>query len=109
MRDRWADVFRVEEHIADGYSDFCAFLKQVLPVWEKAFVARLKSKGVRDDEIEIYYRSFKQGVELPFICARGHKWTYHPMKKNATVCLTTCRSVVGESELKSPRDWTRYH
>lgn len=108
MRDPLADVFRVQEDIASGYSNFCMFLKQVLPQWEKDFTAKLITKGCKPDEIKTYYVSFKHGVELPIISARGHKWSYHPLKKSGTVCLTACKSVAGESELKSPHDWMRY-
>lgn len=102
--DPLKDVFIVTGFFAEHHMKFFTLIEQNFPHWELRFKERLIARGVKPDEITTYSRWTRGGKEIKLVKARGHIWTYFPMKKNSTLWVTGPKSLLQQMDMLPKRE-----
>lgn len=102
--DPLKDVFVATGFFAEHHMKFFDLIDQNYPHWERRFKERLLAKGVKPDEIITVSRWTRSGREVKLVKARGHVWTYFPLKKNKTLWVTGPKSAIQQMDMLPKRE-----
>lgn len=103
-RSSVSDVFIVRGYFSEHYLDLFEDIRRNYPDWERRFIDKLIARGVKQSEITIYSRWTKSGREIKLVKARGHIWTYFPLKKNKTIWVTGPKSLIQQMDILPKRE-----